>query len=150
LLVQGSDTDLNRKAVQTKEVDILTHPEFNRRDSGFNHIMAKLASANNVAIEINFREILLSSKNTRSQILHNISQNVELCKKFKVPIIICSGAISHWQLKDPKILLSMSCLLGLDLDEAKKALSETPEGIMKMIKERRSTKWIIPGVKVIE
>jgi RNase P/RNase MRP subunit p30 len=67
-----------------------------------------------------------------------------------VPIIICSGAISHWQLKDPKILISMGCLLGLELNEAKKALSETPEGIMKMIKERRSTKWIIPGVKVIE
>jgi ribonuclease P/MRP protein subunit RPP1 len=150
LLVQGSDIDLNRKAVQTKEVDILTHPEFNRKDSGFNHIMAKLASANNVAIEINFREILLSSKNTRSQILHNISQNVELCKKFKVPIIICSGAISHWQLRDPKILLSIGCLLGLDLDEAKKALSETPEGIIKMIKERRSSKWIRPGVKVVE
>jgi ribonuclease P/MRP protein subunit RPP1 len=150
LLVQGSDIDLNRKAVQAKEVDILTHPEFNRKDHGFNHVMARLSSSNKVAIEINFREILLSSKNRRSMIMHNISENVKLCKKFRVPIIICSGAISYWQLKDPKILLSMGCILGLDLNEAKKALSETPEKIIKMIKERHDSKWIRPGVKVIE
>jgi len=150
LLVRGSDLNLNRKAVQTKEVDILTHPEFNRKDSGFNHTMAKLAAKNNVAIEINFREILLSSKNTRSHIMHNISENVRLCKKYKTPIIICSGAVSHWQLRDPKILMSMGCLLGLELNEAKKAISEVPEEIMKMIKKRQDRKWIRPGVKVVE
>lgn len=150
LLVRGSDLYLNRKAVETKEVDILTHPEYNRKDSGFNHVMAKLAAENNVAIEINFREILLSSKNTRSHIMHNIAKNVRLCKKYKTPIIICSGAISHLQLKDPKILMSMGCLLGLELNEAKKALSEVPENIIKMIKERRSKKWVRPGVKIVK
>lgn len=150
LLVRGSDLNLNRKAVQTKEVDILTHPEFNRKDSGFNHTMAKLATKNNVAIEINFREILLSSKNTRSHIMHKISENVRLCKKYKTPIIICSGSVSHWQLRDPKILVSMGCLLGLELNEAKKAISEVPERIIKMIKERQDKKWIRPGVRVIE
>ena len=150
LLVRGSDLNLNRKAVQTKEVDILTHPEFNRKDSGFNHTMAKLAAKNNVAIEINFREILLSSKKTRSHIMHNISDNIRLCKKYKTPIVICSGSVSYWQLRDPKILMSMGCLLGLELSEAKKAISEVPERIIKMIKERQDKKWIKPGVKVIE
>ncbi len=149
LLVKGSDLYLNRKAVETKEVDILTHPELNRRDSGLNHIMAKLATKNNVAIEINFREILQSSKNTRSAIIHNIAENVRLCKKYKTPIAICSGAASHWQLKDPKVLISMGCLLGLELNEAKKALSELPENIIKMIRERQNEKWVRPGVKVV-
>jgi len=150
LLVKGSDLNLNRKAVQTKEVDILTHPELDRKDSGFNHTMAKLAAENNVAIEIDFREILLSSKNTRAYIMHKIQENVKLCKKFKVPIIICSGAITHWQLKDPNVLISMGCLLGLDINEAKKSLSEIPEKMIKMIKERKDGKWIRPGVKIIK
>jgi ribonuclease P/MRP protein subunit RPP1 len=149
LLVKGSDLQLNRKAVETKEVDILTHPEYNRGDSGFNHVMAELASKNNVAIEINFREILNSSKNTRANIMHKIKNNVELCKKFKAPIIICSGAVTHWQLRDPKMLISMGCLLGLELNEAKKAISEIPENIIKMIEERRDKKWIRPGVRVV-
>ena len=150
LLVKGSDLDLNRKAVQTKEVDILIHPEFDRKDSGFNHTMAKFAAENNVAVEIDFREILLSSKNTRSHVMYKIQENVKLCKKFKVPIIICSGAITHWQLKDPKILISMGCLLGLYIDEAKKSLSVIPEKMINMINERKDEKWIRPGVKIVK
>ena len=149
LLVKGSDLLLNRKAVETKEVDILTHPEYNRMDSGFNHVMAELAAENNVAIEINFREILNSSKNTRANIMHKIKNNVVLCKKYRAPVIICSGAVTHWQLRDPKVLMSMGCLLGLELYETKKAISEVPENIIKMIKERQDEKWIRPGVKVI-
>jgi len=149
LLVKGSDLLLNRKAVETKEVDILTHPEYNRRDSGFNHVMAELATENHVAIEINFREILNSSKNTRANIMHKIKNNVVLCKKYRTPVIICSGAVTHWQLRDPKVLMSMGCLLGLELNETKKTISEVPENIIKMIKERRDEKWIRPGVKVV-
>jgi len=149
LLVRGTNLNLNRKAVQTKEVDILTHPEYNRKDSGLNHTMAKLAAKNQVAIEINFREILLSSKNTRSHIMHHIQKNVKLCKKYKTPIIISSGAVSHWQLKDPKILISMGCLLGLELNKAKDALSKTPENMIKMVKERQDKRWVRPGVKVV-
>ena len=149
LLVKGYDLLLNRKAVETTEVDILTHPEYNRWDSGFNHVMAELAAENDVAIEVNFREILNSSKNTRANVMHKIKNNVELCKKYKTPIIICSGAVTHWQLRDPKVLISMGCLLGLKLDEAKKAMSEVPENIIKMIKERQDRKWIRPGVKVV-
>jgi len=150
LLVGGTNLELNRKVVQTKEVDILAHPEYNRKDSGLNHVMAKLAAKNQVAIEINFREILLSSKNTRSHIMHHIQKNVKLCKKYKTPIIISSGAVSHWQMKDPKILISMGCLLGLELNQSKKALSKTPENMIRMIKERRDKRWIRPGVKVVE
>lgn len=149
LLVRGTNLNLNRKAAQTKEVDILTHPEYNRKDSGLNHVMAKLATKNKVAIEINFREILLSSKNTRSHIMHHIQKNVKLCKKYKTSIIISSGAVSHWQMKDPKVLMSMGCLLGLKLNESKKALSETPKNMVKMVKERQDKKWIRPGVKVV-
>jgi ribonuclease P/MRP protein subunit RPP1 len=149
LLVKGSDLLLNRKAVETKEVDILTHPEYNRKDYGFNDVMAELATENNVAIEVNFREILNSSKNTRANIMHKIKKNVELCKKYKASVIICSGAVTHWQLRDPKMLISMGCLLGLKLDEAKKAICEIPENIIKMIRERQDEKWIRPGIKVV-
>lgn len=149
LLVRGYDLKLNRKAVETPEVDILTHPELGRKDSGFNHTMAKLAVKNNVAIEVNFRNILLSSKATRSHILQNISNNVKLCKKFKTPIIICSGAISHWQMRDPKVLISMGCLLGLELNEAKKCLSDVPKRIIQQIRERKSERWIMPGVREV-
>lgn len=147
LLARGSDLSLNRIAVETPEVDILTHPEFNRKDSGFNHIFAREATKNNVAIELNFRNILINNKNTRSLIMKNMAYNVKICKKYKTPIIICSGAISHFQLRDPKVLMSMAMLLGLELKEAKESLSQVPKKIIDQITERRSPKWIMPGVK---
>jgi ribonuclease P/MRP protein subunit RPP1 len=150
LLVRGGDLKLNREACETAEVDILTHPEFERMDSGLNHILVKEAAKNNVAIEINFREALISSKRTRSMILKNISTNVILAKKFKAPIIACSGSLSHWDICDPLCLISFASLLGLELDEAKATVSKVPEKIIKQIKERKSEKWIAPGIKVVK
>jgi len=150
LLVQGGNLKMNRLACETPEVDILTHPENNRNDSGLNHVLVKEAAKNNVAIEINFREILLASKRTRNSIIRHVSNNVRLAKKFHAPIILCSGGISHFELRDPQVMISMANQLGLELNEAKDAISKVPETIIKQSKERKSEKWVIPGVKVIK
>ncbi len=147
LLARGGDLRMNRAAVETKEVNILTHPEHGRYDCGMNHVMAKLAKKNNVAIEINFREILTSTKKTRSRILASMRDNIALAKKYKMPIILCSGAISHWELCDPLNMASMAEQLGMTLKHAKEAVSKVPEKIMKLAKERKGEKWIMPGVK---
>jgi len=150
LLARGGDLKLNREAVETPEVDILTHPEYERIDSGMDNVSAKLAAKNNVAIEMNFREILVSSKRTRSMILKHMAQNMKLAKKYRAPIIACSGSLSHWDICDPQCLVSFVSLLGLELNEAKNTLSTIPEKIISQIKERKSEKWIAPGIKVVK
>ena len=150
LLVQGGDLKMNRLACETPEVDILTHPENNRNDSGLNHVLLKFAAKNNVAVEVNFREILLASKRTRNYIMRYMSNNVKLAKKFHTPIILCSGAITHWELKDTQIMISMANQLGLELDESKHSISKVPENIIKQSKERKSEKWIMSGARVVE
>lgn len=148
LLARGGDLKLNREACETPEVDILTHPEYERIDSGLYHVSAKLASKNNVAIEVNFREILISSKATRTRVLANIQNNIKLAKKFKAQIVLCSGALSHFELKDPSIMVSFATRLGLELKEAKDSISKVPDKIIRQAMERKSGKWIIPGVKI--
>lgn len=148
LLVHGGDLRLNRAAVETKEVDILTHPERKRYDSGLNHVMAKLARKNRVAVEINFNEILQSTKKTRSRIMGYMSDNIALAKKYKMSIVVCSGAKSHWDMRDPLSMSSMAVQLGMPLKDAKRAVSETPEAIVKDIKRRKGGDWVMPGVKV--
>lgn len=149
LLVHGGDLRLNRTACETPEVDILTHPEFERFDSGLNDVLIKAAVRNNVVIEMNFREILITNKKSRSRVLFNIEQNVRLAKKFKAPIILCSGAVSHLELKDPQVMISMATQLGLELNEAKNSITKVPERIVKQIKERKNEKWIMRGVRVV-
>lgn len=148
LLARGGDLRLNRAAVESKKVDILTHPEHGRYDCGMNHVMAKLAKKNDIAIEINFREMLTSTKKTRSRILTSMRDNIALAKKYKMPIILCSGSISHWELRDPLCMSSMAEQLGLPLKQAKEAVSKVPEKIVKRVKERKSEKWVMPGVRV--
>jgi ribonuclease P/MRP protein subunit RPP1 len=150
LLAHGGDMDMNRAAVETAEVDVLTHPEAGRFDCGMNHVMAKLARQNNVAIEVNMRGILMSSGKTRSRILSNMKDNVELGKKYRMPMIVCSGAISHWEMRDPLCLSSMAEQLGLPIKVAKDTVSSVPESILNQAIERRGKDWIMPGVKVVK
>ncbi|MEM5766334.1 MAG: RNase P subunit p30 family protein [Candidatus Aenigmatarchaeota archaeon] len=149
LLARGGDIEMNRVACETPEVDILTHPEYQRNDSGLDHVSVKFAAKNDVAIEINLREILISNKVSRSKILANIARNVQLAKKYKAKIIVCSGAVSHWELRDPLCLASIATLLGLELKDGKRAVSEIPKEIIEKVIERRSGNWIMPGVRRI-
>jgi len=149
LLVRGGTNFMNRIAVENRGVDILTHPDYERKDCGINHVLARLAKENEVAIEINFREVLNSEGLIRKNILANHMEIIRLYKKFKFPLIVSSGALSHWQIKDPKVLISYLVILGLEMKEAKEALSVTPRKIIERAKEWRSDKWIMPGVKVV-
>jgi RNase P/RNase MRP subunit p30 len=149
LLVRGGMNFMNRIAVENRGVDILTHPDYERKDCGINHVLARLAKENEVAIEINFREVLNSEGLTRKNVLANHMEIIRLYKKFKFPLIVSSGALSHWQIKDPKVLISYLVTLGLEMKEAKEALSVTPRKIIERAKEWRSDKWIMPGVKVV-
>jgi len=148
LLAQGGDLKMNRLAVETPEVDILTHPSFERTESGMNHVLMKLAKENNVAIEVNFREILVNERKSRSKVLANIISNVSLAKKIHAPLIVCSGSLSHWELRDPLELISFMTHLGLKIDEAKECIAKIPEKIILQNKERRNQKWVQPGVRI--
>jgi ribonuclease P/MRP protein subunit RPP1 len=126
----------------------LTHPSYERNDCGLNHILAKLATKNGVAIEINFREILISSKRTRAQVMKNFKDIIKLHKKFKFPLVVCSGAISHFEICDPFVLSSLLNLLGLGLKEAKDSVSKIPSKIINTALEKK--KSVLPGVRMVK
>jgi len=149
LLVRGGTNFMNRIAVENRGVDILTHPDYERKDCGINHLLTRLAKENEVAIEINFREVLNSEGMIRKNILANHMEIIRLYKKFKFPLIVSSGALSHWQIKDPKVLISYLVTLGLEMKEAKGALIKTPKRIIERAKEWKSEKWIMPGVRLV-
>ena len=150
LLVRGGNLSLNRVACETPEVDILTHPELGRNDSGIDHVSARFASENDVAIELNFKELLITSGKKRSKILRYMARNVELCRKYGTKIIINSGAVSKWDLRHPLSLISLGVIAGLDLKVAKECISQVPASIIKKIRERQKEEWIMPGVRVLK
>jgi ribonuclease P/MRP protein subunit RPP1 len=144
ILVHGGKLDINRVACETPEIDILTHPELGRQDGGIDYVMANLAKENNVAIEFNFRNLLLSYKKRRAEIFSYMLENAKIVKKVKAPFVITSGALEAYDLRSPYDLLSFAKTLGFSQKDAKLALSNN---IIEENRRRLSGKWIMPGVE---
>ena len=145
ILVHGGSLEVNRKACETAEVDILAHPELGRNDSGLDYTMAKLAKENRVAIEFNFRNILFSYKKSRSETLSRLLENANLVRKAKAPFVITSGAVEPYDLRSPSELIAFGRTLGLNQKHVKASFSE------KMLKENRKrlgSRWVMPGVEI--
>src|SRR3989344_3838600 len=93
VVVQGGDDALNRVALSCHFVDILLDPHLgNRKDfmhqrnSGLNHVLCALAKEHNVAIGFSFSSILRAQH--REKLLGRIMQNILLCRKYKIPMVI--------------------------------------------------------------
>jgi len=147
IAVAGGNYEINRAASEDSRVDILYHPELGRNDSGLDHICVKAASENNVAIEINFNEILQSRN--RPKILTFMRRNVKLCKKYGTNIIITSGAKNKWEMRAPRELASIGYILGMDLKTAIDSVSTIPENIIKTNREKLNGR-LIKNVRVVD
>ncbi len=147
IIVRGGDLALNRAALETPEVDILSHPEFQRNDSGVDHVLAKLAADNQVCIELNFREALYSFRKSRAHILTHMRRNVALSKKFGFPVVVTSGAYSKWEMRGARELAAFGTMVGLELENAMNAVSGFR---VERNRARLSGGWVMPGVEKVE
>ncbi|MBI2578238.1 MAG: hypothetical protein HYW26_00855 [Candidatus Aenigmarchaeota archaeon] len=149
LMVHGGNYDVNRAACENPLIDVLCHPELGRNDSGIDHIVAKAAAENDVAVEINFREVLESYKRQRVHILSSMRKNVKLCEKYEAKIITASGAISKWNMRPGRDLAALSHLLGLELGKAIDTVTTIPEEMVRANREKLEGKrW--EGVSIVE
>jgi ribonuclease P/MRP protein subunit RPP1 len=150
IVVYGGDLEINRKALETPEVDILVHPwgstRFElRNDSGLNHISARLAHKNNVSIGIDFRDLLYSYKRDRTKIFKNMLIASKLIRKYRSPFVLSSGALSPFDLRGRDSLKTFGNLLGFAGNQVNHALSDK---IINENRKRLSKKWIMPGVEI--
>lgn len=149
LMVHGGDYDINRAACENSFVDVLCHPELGRRDSGLDHVCMKAAADNEVAIEVNFREVLESYKIKRTYVLSAMRKNIKLASKYDANVVTTSGAVTKWGMRSGRELASISHLLGLELGKAIDSVSTIPENMIKKNREKLAGKrW--QGVNVVE
>tara|TARA_Y100000310_G_C20601434_1_gene773260 strand:+ start:528 stop:1052 length:525 start_codon:yes stop_codon:yes gene_type:complete len=118
VIVQGGENKINRSALSNKFVDILLDPHMNRRkdfmhhrDSGLNQVLCKLAKERNIAIGFSFSAIL-KSKNLPED-LGRIIQNIKLCRKYKVKMVIASFAKNKNEQRNIKDIQSFFKVLGM-------------------------------------
>ena len=107
---------MNRKVLEKEKIDTLLikiagrKDKLKQRNSGFNHVLAKLAGKKEVTIGIDLDEILhVQDKKEKSKILARLRQNIGICGKNKLKMAF----ISEKHEKDKYDLRALGSVLGM-------------------------------------
>lgn len=144
--VSGGNLKVNRSCLENIQVDVLSKPYFKRYDAGLNHILAKEAKDNNVAIELVFSDVLKSYLAYRSKILANFRDIYRLYRKYEFPLILSSGAESVFDfrtIKDFKAVFTQTGLSDLEVENSFKTAAD----ILEFNDDRKN--MILSGVRVV-
>ena len=145
--VVGGDLKVNRAVLENVRVDVLSRPYLKRYDSGINHILAKEAVYNNVAIELCFKDILRTYLAPRAKVISNFRDIYTLYRKFDFPLILSSRAESVFDIKTTHDFISVFKQTGLIDEEINKSF-KTAEDILEFNRNRDNL--IFRGVRRVD
>lgn len=131
VVISGGDEHINRLAVSDRRVDILAHPERGRKDSGVDTFVAKQAQKNNVAIEVNLRNLILGGGNHRVNTLKNVERALMLSRKYGFNLVVTTGAKSRLELRSADAVSQILYLLGFEKREVEAAMVSVPKVILE-------------------
>lgn len=143
LVFRGGDEGLNRKAAGDSRVDVILHPEKGRKDSGIDHVVAKEAAENRVAIGFDFQQLMRDNK-AQTHVLSSWRRNLKLCEKYDTPYIITTGTTEKYGLRAPRDLESIIDSLGYS---GRRAVSEYPGKILERSDRVNEEDHVRPGVE---
>ena len=145
--VIGGDLKVNRAVLENIKIDVLSRPYLRRYDSGLNHILAKEAVNNNVAVELCFKDILKSYLAPRAKVISNFRDIYTLYRKFDFPLILSSRAESVFDIKTTYDFISVFKQTGLTDEEIDKSF-KTAESILEFNRNRDNL--IFKGVRRVD
>jgi ribonuclease P/MRP protein subunit RPP1 len=145
--VIGGDLKVNRATVETVQIDVLSRPYLKRYDGGLNHVLAKEAVKNNVAVELCFKDVLKSYLSYRSKVISNFKDIYTLYRKFDFPLILSSRAESVFDIRATHDFIAFFKQTGLTDFEIDKSFL-TARNILEFNENR--DKMIFDGVRRVD
>jgi len=137
-----------RQAAKDRRVDLLSFPP-DPRKRFFDTAEGELASKALAALEMNMASILSLQDFPRVRLLSRLRWETEIAKKFKVPLVISSGADNEYLLRAPHDFATLASLFDLPLSSALNSLSEVPRSIVEQNRLKLSPGYVAPGIRVI-
>lgn len=115
IIFTSDDDELNRKILEKENIHILLlnmekRQDFQKqRNSGLNHVLAKLAKKKEIIIGINLDEIIKTSEKEKARILARVRQNIQICNKnkLKMKFIYKNNKRNIYDLKSLGLILGM-------------------------------------------
>lgn len=124
IVVQAQNDEFNRKILEYGRFDILLGVERGNRqrtlrniDSGFNEVLAHIAAKNKVSLGVDMEELSQLDKENKAKRLERIMQNIKVCRKAGVKIIL-------FNCRDKKDSVSFMLSLGASTKQAKEAVEQ--------------------------
>jgi len=142
--ISPKNLDIARFSGRDRRVDtvIFTYDELVRF---YDDSQAKLMNQNGIALEIPFNRLWGKNKISYKTFFF-LKRTLYYTVKFRVPIIISSGATKITEVKSPKQLTSLLEILGLPESYAKLSITTYPLAILKRNVHKRSRKHVQQGV----
>ncbi len=141
--------DVARQAAKDRRVDLLNFPSFDFRRRFFDLAEAELASNSLASLEIDMEPLLTSEGAGRIRFLSSLRREALIAADFHVPIVVSSGASNELLMRRPMELAIMGSLFDLKKDLALDAVSENPAAIVKRNREKLSSSFVAPGIRVV-
>ena len=138
---------VNRAVLENVQMDVLSRPYLRRYDSGLNHVLAKEALRNNVAVELCFKDVLKSYLAPRSKVISNFKDVYTLYRKFDFPLILSSRAESVFDIRTTHDFIAFFTQTGLTVSEIEKSFM-TAEKILEFNRNRKN--MILTGVRRVD
>jgi len=137
VVVRGKNEKLTRVALESRRADVVLSPYATDR---LNHIHAKIARDNRIAIALSLRECIMQRGGARSRVLAGYRECVKLWRKLSFPLVLTAEPTDVLSLRCKKEVEAISGLFGLEgrefecvlregMEVMRRARSELPEGI---------------------
>lgn len=128
IAVSSADPEVCKFACENPRVDVLSvQPE---QQDALGMYALEAAAKNGTAIDICFRHVLVALRRQRAALLRRMEDNIHAAQLAKAPITVSSGASSVWEMRDPRELIGLANILGMELSHAFATVSDIPQHVI--------------------
>ena len=138
-----------RQAAKDRRVDLLNFPQPDFHRCCFDAAEAELASNCLGSLEIDVKPLLVSEGPARVRLLSNVRRELATALQFDVPVVISSGTSDEMLLRKPREVAALTSLFDLTYDQASKALSHNPDALVKRNRDKLSSGFVAPGIRIV-
>jgi RNase P/RNase MRP subunit p30 len=138
-----------RQAAKDRRVDLLNFPQPDFRRACFDDAEAQLASTCLASFEIDIKPLLSAEGPSRTRLISTLRREIEIAKARKIPIVISTGVSEQLSMRKPTESAALGALFNLNGEMARKSVSDNPVAIVKRNRQKLSSQFIAPGIRVV-
>jgi ribonuclease P/MRP protein subunit RPP1 len=119
--VSARDNGFNRAVIGLRGVHILRGIHASDK-TAFDHVTAKMAADNNVAVDIDLSVLIAARGVARQRAVHRYRDVLIFEQRFEFPVTLSSHARSYLDLRAVREITGLCSLVGMDTPDVEKAL----------------------------